>query len=93
VSFFQWALRNGAQILFWSSLLVFAASFAGQYLLGLSPDGSLILSREPGHSPGRLWFFVTSFSAALSNSALIFAAACIVALLDRRFATPRSEDR
>jgi hypothetical protein len=84
MSFFRWAMRNGAAILFVTALLVFAISLVGQFLFRWSPVGMTDLAGQ-GETPNRLWFFVSSVAQALSSSAMIFAAACVVDLLGRRF--------
>ena len=82
---YRWAMRNGAPILFFTSLLVFVVSLASQFVTKWSILGGTDLTMEAGQGPGRLWFLLATLVQAISNSATIFAAACIVYLLDRRF--------
>jgi hypothetical protein len=84
MSFYRWAMRNGSVILFVTALLLFLVSFLGQFLLGWSTTLHASLPDEPGHAPDRLVFVVSAVASALSQSALIFAGACIVHFLERR---------
>ena len=81
---FHWAMRNGAPILFVTALLVFAISLAGQFVIRWSAMGMSDFP-DAGQGPERLWFLVASVAQALSSSATIFAAACIVDILARRY--------
>ena len=86
MSIFRWAMRHGAVILFWTSLIVFAVTLISQTFFDPTSRG-MGFPGEPGQSSARARFIVTTLTAALSNSALIFASACIVELLQRRSET------
>jgi hypothetical protein len=79
---YHWAMRNGAGILFAVSLLIFAISLAGSFLM----PGSLgSFPSEPGQSFERLGFLlaiVGSLGTAVSHSALTFFGACLLYRLD-----------
>ena len=82
--FYRWAMRNGAAILFVVALAAFLVSLFGQFLLGTTSVGHVSFPDEPGQASVRLIFLVNAIGGALSNSATIFAAACIVYWLERR---------
>ena len=85
IPFYRWAMRNGSAILFTMSLLVFIVSLTAQFIAKWSTMGGSTLSMETGAGPDRLWFFIATLVQAISSSALIFAAACVVHWLERRF--------
>ena len=90
MTIFRWAMRHGAAILFWISLIVFTVTIINQAFFDPTAHG-MGFSGEPGQSPARAWFMVTTLTVALSNSALIFAGACIVELLQRGSETRKGE--
>jgi hypothetical protein len=93
VNFYRWAMRNGAPILFVVAPIVFVVSFIGQFLMGMTSVNHIDFPSEPGHASMRLIFLVSAAASALSNCATIFAAACIVDILGRRYSTKKGEDR
>lgn len=84
MTFYRWAMRNGSGILFVMSLLAFFVSFFSQFVMKWSSVAGSTLSMENGEGPSRLWFLIASLIQAISSSATIFAAACIVYWLERR---------
>ena len=93
MSFYRWAMRNGAPILFVIALIVFIVSFLGQFLLGTSSIGHMSFPSEPGQAQVRLIFLISAAASALANSATIFAAACIVHILGQRHPAKSDEGR
>lgn len=84
MSFYRWAMRHGSQILFVTALLVFIVSILGQIFIGWSSTLRIQFPDEPGHASERLAFVVSMIASALSQSAITFAAACIVHSLEVR---------
>ena len=93
MNFFRWAMRNGAPILFVISLIVFVVALAGQFAMGWSSFNEASFPGEPGHAPNRLWFLLSAFASSLSSCGTLFAAACVVHILDRRYSSKEAADR
>jgi len=91
MSFYRWAMRNGAQVLFVFSLLVFIVAFVGQLALGWSAMDQSSFLGEPSQGRGGLWLVLSALASALQSSGTLFAAACIVHLLDGRASAKRGE--
>jgi hypothetical protein len=85
MSFYRWAMRNGSPILFVFAIVVFVVAFVGQFAMGWSSFGEVNFPGEPGHAPSRLWFLLSAFASSLQSCGTLFAAACIVGILDRRY--------
>jgi len=85
VSFYHWAMRNGAPILFAISLIIFVISVGSS--VGMLNLGEF--QSEPprpfGESIGGLWNLFAMVGNALSRSALTFFGACFLYRLDAYF--------
>ena len=84
MSLYRWAMRNGSAILFVTAILVFVVHLSSQFIMRSNPSGPDLM--EAGQGPSRLWFLAASIAQAISSSATIFAAACIVYWLEHRSA-------
>jgi hypothetical protein len=91
VTFFRWAMRNGAPILFVFALVVFVVAFAVQFAHGWSNFGEASFPGDAGHAPSRLWFVLSAFASSLQSCGTLFAASCIVHILDRRYSAKFAE--
>ena len=76
MSFYRWAMRKGAAILFVASLLIFVTGFVAQLL---APTGSYSwFGGDITPALPRLMFFLAAITNAISVSALTFFAACLL---------------
>ena len=89
MSFYRWAIRNGAAILFIASLLIFVVSFSATFFR----YGEMMASAmgAEGMTPPKVNVF-TSFWAAIgeaaSRSVWSFFGACLLCRVDRHWGDP-----
>jgi len=85
MSFYRWAMRNGAGILFVTALLIFIVSFSARFFL-YGQELASAMNTE-GMTPPKMNIF-TSFWAAIGEAASrgvwSFLGACLLYRLDRR---------
>jgi hypothetical protein len=86
MSFYRWAMRNGATILFVASLLIFAVSFAATFFVYGSHLGRAV--NEEGITDEKLSIFTSfwgAFAEAASSSVWSFLGACLLYRFDRHW--------
>jgi hypothetical protein len=84
MSFYRWAMRNGAGILFIAALLIFVVSFASRFFL-YGPEFQSALN-EQGMTKPKVTIFTNFWGAigqAASNSAWPFFGACFLNRFDK----------
>jgi hypothetical protein len=84
VSFYRWAIRNGAGILFIFSLLIFVVSFSEHFFLYRQEFASAM--NTEGMTPPKVNIFTNFWAAigqAASSSVWSFLGACLLYRLDR----------
>jgi hypothetical protein len=90
VTFYRWAVRNGAKILFFASLLIFVVSFAARFFI-FQPNFQSALSDQGITGPKVNIFtdFWTAFGQAASSSVWSFFGACLLHRLDRHWGSEK----
>jgi hypothetical protein len=86
MSFYRWAMRNGAGILFIASVLIFVVTFSARFFLYGQELASAMNTQ--GMTPPKVNIFTSfwaAFGAAASGSVWSFLGACLLYRLDRRF--------
>ena len=89
MTFYRWAMRNGAAILFLVSILIFVVSFAGRFFLYGSQFASAVNSE--GMTEPKIGIFVNFWEAlaqAASSSVWSFLGACLLYRFDRHWPVP-----
>ena len=82
MSFYRWAMRNGAVILFIGALLLFVISFANYFFLtGAAMNRAL---SEDGLTSSKFVLFWGAFAQATNNSVWPFLGACLIDRLNLR---------
>ena len=87
MSFYRWAMRNGAGILFIFSILIFVVSFSAHFFL-YGREFASAMNTE-GMTPPKINIFTSfwaAFGQAASSSVWSFLGACLLYRLDRRWA-------
>jgi quinol-cytochrome oxidoreductase complex cytochrome b subunit len=86
MSFYRWAMRNGAGILFIAALLIFVVSFAARFFL-YGQELASVMNTE-GVTPPKVNIFTSFWGAigdAASRSVWAFLGSCLLYRLDRRW--------
>jgi hypothetical protein len=87
MSFYRWAMRNGAAILFIASILIFVVSFSATFF-----QYGEMLARNMGAevvTPSKVTTFTSfwaAFAEAATRSIWSFLGACLLYRLDHRWA-------
>lgn len=88
MTFYHWAMRNGAPILFTASVIIFVISFVSSFASMGMPNLGEFESEPPGTiggAAGHLWMLFGFFGSAMSRAALTFFGACFLYRLDVQF--------
>lgn len=82
MTFYHWAMRNGAPILFATSLIIFMISLISSFGMPNLGEFQSEPMRPFGQSMGGLWYLFSMVGNVVSRSALTFFGACFLYRLD-----------